>query len=114
MRLVTTSASNDPESSWVAIDDFGQVVMVGDHLARLGHRDIAVLVETNQPAAVRDSASMQPGSGTSTTPLASPACASRCQGKSRSSPGATTPSSLATLPRSGYSTMSDFRQRLSA
>ena len=81
MRLVTTSASNDPESSWVAIDDFPWSVMVGDHLARLGHRDIAVLVETNQPAgSPGDSASMQPGFGTSTTPLASPACASRCQG----------------------------------
>ena len=50
IRLVTTSASNDPESSWVAIDDFGAGVMVGEHLAGLGHRDIAVLVETNQPA----------------------------------------------------------------
>ena len=47
---MTTSASNDPESSWVAIDDFGAGVMVGEHLAGLGHRDIAVLVETNQPA----------------------------------------------------------------
>lgn len=50
MRLVTTSVSDDPESSWVAIDDFGAGVMVGEHLAGLGHRDIAVLVETNQPA----------------------------------------------------------------
>ena len=50
IRLVTTSASKDPESSWVAIDDFGAGVMVGEHLAGLGHRDIAVLVETNQPA----------------------------------------------------------------
>ena len=50
IRLVTTSPSNDPESSWVAIDDFGAGVMVGEHLAGLGHRDIAVLVETNQPA----------------------------------------------------------------
>ncbi len=50
MRLVTTSVSDDPESSWVAIDDFGAGVMVGEHLARLGHRDIAILVETNQPA----------------------------------------------------------------
>ena len=50
IRVVTTSASNDPESSWVAIDDFGAGVMVGEHLADLGHRDIAVLVETNQPA----------------------------------------------------------------
>jgi DNA-binding LacI/PurR family transcriptional regulator len=49
MRLVTTSVSDDPESSWVAIDDFGAGVMVGEHLAGLGHRDIAVLVETNQP-----------------------------------------------------------------
>jgi DNA-binding LacI/PurR family transcriptional regulator len=50
IRLVTTSASNDPDSSWVAIDDFGAGVMIGAHLANLGHRDIAVLVETNQPA----------------------------------------------------------------
>ncbi len=50
IRLVTTSASKDPESSWVAIDDFGAGVMVGEHLAGLGHRDIAVLVETNRPA----------------------------------------------------------------
>jgi DNA-binding LacI/PurR family transcriptional regulator len=50
IRLVTTSTSDDAESSWVAIDDFGAGVMVGEHLANLGHRDIAVLVETNQPA----------------------------------------------------------------
>jgi DNA-binding LacI/PurR family transcriptional regulator len=50
IRLVTTSVSSDPDSSWVAIDDFGAGVMVGEHLAELGHRDIAVLVETNQPA----------------------------------------------------------------
>jgi DNA-binding LacI/PurR family transcriptional regulator len=50
VRLVTTSASNDPDSSWVAIDDFGGGVMIGEHLANLGHRDITVLVETNQPA----------------------------------------------------------------
>ncbi|HJV14800.1 MAG TPA: LacI family DNA-binding transcriptional regulator, partial [Propionibacteriaceae bacterium] len=50
IRLVTTDMSSDPESSWVAIDDFGAGVMVGEHLARLGHRDVAVLVETNEPA----------------------------------------------------------------
>jgi DNA-binding LacI/PurR family transcriptional regulator len=50
IRLVTTDISSDPESTWVAIDDFEAGVMVGEHLARLGHRDIAVLVETNQPA----------------------------------------------------------------
>jgi len=50
IRLVTTDVSPDPESSWVAIDDFGAGVTVGEHLAILGHRDIAVLVETNQPA----------------------------------------------------------------
>ena len=50
MSLVTTSVSDDPESSWVAIDDFGAGVMVGEHLASLGHRDIAVFVDTNQPA----------------------------------------------------------------
>jgi DNA-binding LacI/PurR family transcriptional regulator len=50
IHLVMTDVSNDPESSWVAIDDFGAGVMVGEHLAGLGHRDVAVLVETNQPA----------------------------------------------------------------
>jgi DNA-binding LacI/PurR family transcriptional regulator len=50
IRLVTTDVSNDADSSWVAIDDFGAGVLVGEHLAALGHRDIAILVETNQPA----------------------------------------------------------------
>jgi DNA-binding LacI/PurR family transcriptional regulator len=50
IRLVTTDVNSDPESSWVAIDDLGGGVMVGEHLASLGHRDVAVLVETNQPA----------------------------------------------------------------
>jgi DNA-binding LacI/PurR family transcriptional regulator len=50
IRLVTTDVNKDPESSWVAIDDFGAGVMVGEHLAGLGHRDVTVLVETNQPA----------------------------------------------------------------
>ena len=50
IRLVTTDISGDPESSWVAIDDFAAGAMVGEHLAGLGHRDVAVLVETNQPA----------------------------------------------------------------
>jgi DNA-binding LacI/PurR family transcriptional regulator len=50
IQLVTTDMSSDPDSSWVAIDDFGAGVMAGEHLARLGHRDVAVLVETNEPA----------------------------------------------------------------
>jgi DNA-binding LacI/PurR family transcriptional regulator len=50
IRLVTTDVSSDPESSWVAIDDFAAGVMVGEHLATLGHHNVAVLVETNQPA----------------------------------------------------------------
>jgi DNA-binding LacI/PurR family transcriptional regulator len=50
IRVVTTSASNDPDLSWVAIDDFGAAVLIGEHLAELGHRDITVLVDTNQPA----------------------------------------------------------------
>jgi DNA-binding LacI/PurR family transcriptional regulator len=50
IRLVTTDISPDPDSSWVAIDDRGAGALVGEHLAGLGHRDIAVIVETNQPA----------------------------------------------------------------
>lgn len=50
IHLVTTDVSSDPESSWVAIDDFGAGLMVGEHLTGLGHHDVVVLAETNEPA----------------------------------------------------------------
>jgi DNA-binding LacI/PurR family transcriptional regulator len=80
IRLVTTTASNDPESTWVAIDDFGAGVMVGEHLAGLGHRDIAVLGETNQPAG-------SPGQCLDATRLSVLDYASRVAGLRKSIPG---------------------------
>jgi DNA-binding LacI/PurR family transcriptional regulator len=80
IRLVTTSPSNDPESSWVAIDDFGAGVMVGEHLAELGHRNIAVLVETNRPAG-------SPGKRLDATGLSLLDYTARLAGLRRSIPG---------------------------
>jgi DNA-binding LacI/PurR family transcriptional regulator len=50
IRLVTTDPSDDPTSSWVAIDDVEAGRLVGTHLAALGHRDVTVVVQTNRPA----------------------------------------------------------------
>jgi DNA-binding LacI/PurR family transcriptional regulator len=51
--LVTTEPSEDPTSSWVAIDDVAAGRLVGAHLAALGHRDVTVVVATNRPAGSR-------------------------------------------------------------
>lgn len=48
--LVTTDRSDDPDSSWAAIDEFKAAAAMGAHLAKLGHRDIVVLVDTHGPA----------------------------------------------------------------
>lgn len=53
IRFVGTDVRDDPEASWVAIDDLLGGVLVGEHLAALGHRDVAVLVESNAPAGAR-------------------------------------------------------------
>jgi DNA-binding LacI/PurR family transcriptional regulator len=50
IRLVTTDPSNEPDSSWVAIDDRRAGRLIGTHLAELGHRDVAAVVETNRAA----------------------------------------------------------------
>lgn len=50
IRLVSTDTVSDPDGSWVAIDDEQAGVLVGQHLADLGHRDVAVVVDTNAPA----------------------------------------------------------------
>ena len=80
IRLVTTSVSGDPDSSWVAIDDCAAGVMVGEHLASLGHRDIAVLVETNQPAG-------SPGRGLDAAELSYLDYAARVAGLRQAMPG---------------------------
>jgi len=50
IRLVTTDPSDEPRSSWVAIDDQEAGRRIGSHLARFGHRDVVVVAHTNRPA----------------------------------------------------------------
>jgi len=50
IRLVTADVITDPASSWVAIDDAAGGRLLGEHLKSLGHRHVAVVVDTNRPA----------------------------------------------------------------
>jgi DNA-binding LacI/PurR family transcriptional regulator len=43
ISVVTTDPLDDPDASWVAIDDRGTGVLVGEHLASLGHTDVLVV-----------------------------------------------------------------------
>ena len=43
ISLVTTDPLDDPDASWVAIDDRRTGVLVGEHLAGLGHHDVLVV-----------------------------------------------------------------------
>jgi DNA-binding LacI/PurR family transcriptional regulator len=51
--MVSTDRSDNPDDSWAAIDEHAAAAAMGAHLARLGHRDIVVLVDTNRPAGER-------------------------------------------------------------
>lgn len=48
--MVSTDRQSEPDSQWVAIDEFAAAASMGRHLARLGHRDLVVLVDNNEPA----------------------------------------------------------------
>ncbi|MFC0628899.1 LacI family DNA-binding transcriptional regulator [Kribbella deserti] len=48
--MVSTNRQTDPDGLWVAIDEFAAAAAMGRHLARLGHRDLVVLVDNNRPA----------------------------------------------------------------
>jgi DNA-binding LacI/PurR family transcriptional regulator len=48
--IASTDRVDDPGTRWVAIDEYAAAASVGTHLARLGHREIAILVDTNAPA----------------------------------------------------------------
>jgi len=45
---VSTSRSEYPDLSWVAIDEVEAAAKLGAHLARLGHRDLVVLVDNTE------------------------------------------------------------------
>jgi DNA-binding LacI/PurR family transcriptional regulator len=47
---VTTDRFHGPEARWVAIDEAAAAASIGTHLAKLGHHDIVVMVDTNRPA----------------------------------------------------------------
>src|SRR3954468_9467792 len=42
---VSTGRGDHPDLSWVAIDEVEAAAQLGEHLARLGHRDVVVLVD---------------------------------------------------------------------
>lgn len=48
--VVSSDRNPDPATSWVAIDDEAAGARVGEHLHRLGHRRIAVITDSNEPA----------------------------------------------------------------
>ncbi len=50
IRLVGTNISDDPEESWVAVDDEKAGRLVGEELVRLGHRKVVAIADTNTPA----------------------------------------------------------------
>jgi DNA-binding LacI/PurR family transcriptional regulator len=50
IRMVTTDRFHAPNARWVAIDERAAAAAVGAHLAKLGHRDIVVMVDQNRPA----------------------------------------------------------------
>ena len=56
ISLVTTDRLDDPDASWVAIDDRRTGVLVGEHLAGLGHTEVVVVApvdDTPPGSAVR-------------------------------------------------------------
>jgi DNA-binding LacI/PurR family transcriptional regulator len=47
---VSTDRGDHPDLSWVAIDEVAAAAQLGEHLARLGHRDIVVLLDNAEVA----------------------------------------------------------------
>src|SRR5262245_35336672 len=48
--MSSTDRTDDPDACWVAIDEHAAAAAIGTHLAKLGHHDIVVMVDTNRPA----------------------------------------------------------------
>jgi DNA-binding LacI/PurR family transcriptional regulator len=51
--VVSTDKGYHPTDSWVAIDELDSGAALGEHLARLGHRDLVVLVDNTEAAGSR-------------------------------------------------------------
>ena len=50
IRIIGTDIDPDPDSTWVAIDDFEAGALAGRHLTELGHRRIGVIADTGYPS----------------------------------------------------------------
>jgi DNA-binding LacI/PurR family transcriptional regulator len=53
IRMVSTMVGHDLADGWVAIDEHDAAAAMGEHLARLGHRDVVVLVDNHQASGAR-------------------------------------------------------------
>lgn len=51
--MVSTDRGDHPDLSWVAIDETEAAAKLGKHLARLGHRELVVLVDNAEAAGSR-------------------------------------------------------------
>jgi DNA-binding LacI/PurR family transcriptional regulator len=51
--MVSTDRGDHPDLSWVAIDEVEAAAKLGKHLARLGHRELVVLVDNAEAAGSR-------------------------------------------------------------
>jgi DNA-binding LacI/PurR family transcriptional regulator len=51
--MVSTDRGDHPDMSWVAIDEIEAAAKLGKHLARLGHRDLVVLLDNAEAAGSR-------------------------------------------------------------
>jgi DNA-binding LacI/PurR family transcriptional regulator len=50
IATVSTDRGDHPDTSWVAIDEVEAAAKLGKHLARLGHRELVVLVDNTEAA----------------------------------------------------------------
>ncbi|WBQ06551.1 LacI family DNA-binding transcriptional regulator [Kribbella sp. CA-293567] len=51
--MVSTDRGDHPDLSWVAIDEAAAAAELGEHLTRLGHRDVVILLDNAQAAGSR-------------------------------------------------------------
>ncbi|MDN5725617.1 MAG: LacI family DNA-binding transcriptional regulator [Propionibacteriales bacterium] len=63
IRTVGTAVTDNPDDSWVAIDDREAGRLVGRHLARLGHRRVTVLLDNGLEPGTLTEDLLTPGPG---------------------------------------------------
>ena len=73
IRLVLNNTTDDPDDSWVVVDDHRAGVLLGTHLAEYGHRDVLVIASTAAPAGT-------PGRALAADQVAGPGIEARIRG----------------------------------